>query len=841
MTRVNLTPRREHHQLNSAKNWPLYIHSDCTDIPTGLKKATTIEDMTDNSPTRATASQKCSGCGAEFVSRNALFKHLRDTDGACLTGQEYEHFCKQVRGTDKGIRVLILFGYMPVPGRIRNGDDAANLLLQAIQQWQNKGIDRKSSSTTSVDVPALKYNRSYGNSQRALDVLAQDEDTGVLTEVLATKLPPIRGNRTVDQWLDEIQQILNTQFASPGPCLLRILGRQDVPSATRFNAEMDVSHRRVEYLLPIDFITWNVPEFRTKLESLPAFEENHKTNLNHSHISDAHKTDQETRMYLFQLKKIMQALTTQVVDLDMQDKGAVMEKSFSLQKRKMSSKKPNKGKKAKKQNDQGPSEQQEEQQQHNDGMVAPHHRLLRRKRFHNFTPTLMAHEYLACRRMDRMYHRATLNFPSIDSQIKPYIVLSITGDMFLTGQVCRVIGLFLALANNLIDHDIIDCVFDESYPHLIPTPPAPICGMVAAEARYMSWEGKLKSILSARSTDRYPSGWNQRSTLERVKDWHDTIHQEMARRWLSKGRDDTDGRLINEKEWTETVLLPWVEKAKQHLEDYQKWKRERVDQELASPTDAVQVSLTEETTDAGQPLDTSSLEYVDPGVPEAFKDVLHHLRKIDESGQWPSTTLKRQLVMVSTADIDEAKQQAATSLSMALVKARNNKESRSSAYGFVEGQGGASGSFSVGLMPGGINKQPKSNFLFPELVRAAFELERVLCPNREPSSTIAINRNAQFRPHTDSGAGAGQSTSLIVGLGTYAGGELMVEGEKHDIRYNAIEFNGWKQRHWTMPFVGERYSLVWFTPKGCEGMRGIDLNLSAVQGDSMPPLLENLN
>jgi hypothetical protein len=88
---------------------------------------------------------------------------------------------------------------------------------------------------------------------------------------------------------------------------------------------------------------------------------------------------------------------------------------------------------------------------------------------------------------------------------------------------------------------------------------------------------------------------------------------------------------------------------------------------------------------------------------------------------------------------------------------------------------------------------------------------------------VAINRNAQFRPHVDSGAGAGQSTSLIVGLGTYVGGELMVEGDKYDIRYNPIEFNGWTQRHWTLPFRGERFSLVWFTPKGCEGVHGLDL------------------
>ena len=81
--------------------------------------------------------------------------------------------------------------------------------------------------------------------------------------------------------------------------------------------------------------------------------------------------------------------------------------------------------------------------------------------------------------------------------------------------------------------------------------------------------------------------------------------------------------------------------------------------------------------------------------------------------------------------------------------------------------------------------------------------------------------------HVDSGAGAGQSTSLIVGLGDYTGGNLVVEGKEYDIRYRPMEFNGWKQRHWTLPFEGERFSLVWFTPKECQGMRGIDLPTSS--------------
>jgi hypothetical protein len=31
-----------------------------------------------------------------------------------------------------------------------------------------------------------------------------------------------------------------------------------------------------------------------------------------------------------------------------------------------------------------------------------------------------------------------------------------------------------------------------------------------------------------------------------------------------------------------------------------------------------------------------------------------------------------------------------------------------------------------------------------------------------------------------------------------------------------VEFDGWKERHWTLPFKGERFSLVFFTPLGCD-------------------------
>jgi len=52
-----------------------------------------------------------------------------------------------------------------------------------------------------------------------------------------------------------------------------------------------------------------------------------------------------------------------------------------------------------------------------------------------------------------------------------------------------IIGLFIAMAQNLIPDSIIPCVFDELYPHLVPVPFAPSQGLYALEASYTTWEG----------------------------------------------------------------------------------------------------------------------------------------------------------------------------------------------------------------------------------------------------------------------------------------------------------------------------------------------------------------
>mmetsp|Transcript_46876 Transcript_46876/g.52927 ORF Transcript_46876/g.52927 Transcript_46876/m.52927 type:complete len:923 (-) Transcript_46876:83-2851(-) len=910
-------------------------------------------------PTTA-SSVECDGCGKTFPSRNAVFKHLKDTDGSCLSKKDYQDFIRYVRTSTKLPKVVVLYGYLPFNNNgcntlssstsssisIRDGQDAGKILLQTIHQLQNEidGIDDDDNNNdgknsdnddyTSTKIndslsksSIYKINRSYGYFSRSAECAQQDKDTATQTEVMAVRLPPLRKGVTIDDWLDQIQYKLDEKFQQEREekrsqnmmtdsedgndddddddyCRvnnltpIRIIGRQDMPNP-KFNAEMDVTYRRVEYLLPVDMLTWSIkdPNIRDMVQKLPIFADNHKHDMNHVN-EEAPQLEDSARTFMLESKNIMRLLTTRIVKLDLNDKGSVIEKGFILKKKNqnkihLSNRQPKKKKTDLRENvfveeEQGDNDEakgrsttasmgdtdvtakKSQQQVVTEETVTASDQstklkkgkktnVLRRKRYHNFTEKLMAHDYLAYRRLDRIYHRSTIEFPvdnnkifnekctkkaSMDTETVVndngirYIVLSISGDLFLAGQVCRIVGVLLALINGIIDKEFVECVFDENYPHLIPTPPAPTWGMISSEIHYAKQEGKTKCILSPRVTNQHNKGWNKPRTLRRVKDWQREVYKYTDHKWKEGGRDE-DGRLVYEQEWTENVLLPWAEKAKHHLEAYRCWKRNHMQASILNQINTLDIlkdcgmetsAASDDCPVAGNTqIGISSIQpiiSIDSTVPEVFQKVVYNLQKLDTIGEWPTTSSSRQLVMVSTLDdLNDSHDQKLESFSVACSETKRNIQERSSAYSFAEGHGGASGSFSAGIMPGARHKQPKANSMFPDLVKAAFELELKLFPGREPSSTIAINRNAQFRPHTDSGAGAGQSTSLIVGLGTYSGGELIVEGEQHDIRYKGIEFDGWKQRHWTMPFKGERYSLVWFTPKGCEGMRGVDLNL----------------
>ena len=193
---------------------------------------------------------------------------------------------------------------------------------------------------------------------------------------------------------------------------------------------------------------------------------------------------------------------------------------------------------------------------------------------------------------------------------------------------------------------------------------------------------------------------------------------------------------------------------------------------------------------------SKSREYLGDALPSlqtrekvSYQKVLSSLRQVVDSGKWPTTSMARSRII---------------------------RKSEFQDTGLVN----KSGSFTVVNMNvdhGLGNNLPLGNELFPDLSEFIFDLEKQLCIEncirRPASSHCAINRNAQFTPHVDSGRGFGQSLSMIVGLGDYVGGGLYIEGNLKDIRYNPVEFDGWRLRHWTEPFEGERYSLVWFTPE----------------------------
>lgn len=160
-------------------------------------------------------------------------------------------------------------------------------------------------------------------------------------------------------------------------------------------------------------------------------------------------------------------------------------------------------------------------------------------------------------------------------------------------------------------------------------------------------------------------------------------------------------------------------------------------------------------------------------TPRVYETCLESLRAAHASGKWPTTTLARSKLIRPGDD---------------------------------------AASFTLSTPADSSSAAARGNALFPALADAVFELETALAPDRPPSTRCAVNRRAEFAPHVDSGSGSGQSTSMIVGLGDYVGGALCVENVDHDVRYAALEFDGWHERHWTLPFGGERFSLVYFTP-----------------------------
>ena len=70
---------------------------------------------------------------------------------------------------------------------------------------------------------------------------------------------------------------------------------------------------------------------------------------------------------------------------------------------------------------------------------------------------------------------------------------------------------------------------------------------------------------------------------------------------------------------------------------------------------------------------------------------------------------------------------------------------------------------------------------------------------------VMINKNFKCPPHRDKN---NIGDSIIIGLGNYNGGDLVVEGKGHCLLYSPFVFNGSQQEHWVEDWTGDRYTIV---------------------------------
>lgn len=93
--------------------------------------------------------------------------------------------------------------------------------------------------------------------------------------------------------------------------------------------------------------------------------------------------------------------------------------------------------------------------------------------------------------------------------------------------------------------------------------------------------------------------------------------------------------------------------------------------------------------------------------------------------------------------------------------------------------------------------------LFEELLDLA---QRILPPEYKWDA-ITLNQNYQTTAHKDKG---NRGISAIIGFGSYEGGELVIEDTPVDILHRVVFFNGSELTHYTKPFKGERFSMVFY-------------------------------
>jgi hypothetical protein len=114
-------------------------------------------------------------------------------------------------------------------------------------------------------------------------------------------------------------------------------------------------------------------------------------------------------------------------------------------------------------------------------------------------------------------------------------------------------------------------------------------------------------------------------------------------------------------------------------------------------------------------------------------------------------------------------------------------------------------------MPIGMKKElngtyslPNTDKLYPNVYPAIRDFINDYAPDFKFNAGY-INKNVQMIPHKDKN---NVDKSIIFCVGDYEGGELTIEGDKYDIKYKLLQFDGKNEEHWVEYFKGVRYSVI---------------------------------
>ena len=126
------------------------------------------------------------------------------------------------------------------------------------------------------------------------------------------------------------------------------------------------------------------------------------------------------------------------------------------------------------------------------------------------------------------------------------------------------------------------------------------------------------------------------------------------------------------------------------------------------------------------------------------------------------------------------------------------------------------GTNAVKFIKGDDKFQPSRwNKIYPDLYQSLLELSLYVIPEDFEMiglPNICVNKNLKCLPHNDCNKG----DSIIIAIGDYTGGRLILHHSEDnleyiDIQHKPFKFNGRKIKHSTEDFIGDRWSIIYYT------------------------------